>query len=80
MPPDPYYPAPNPPLDPLRHFRYEHLPVRLQAISGPICSLAAYMISELPPGPELSAGLRHLLEAKDCFVRAELDRPPDAQE
>lgn len=23
-------------------------------------------------GPELAAGLRHLLEAKDCFVRAAL--------
>ena len=25
-------------------------------------------------GPEFSAGLRKLLEAKDCFVRAALDR------
>ena len=24
-------------------------------------------------GPELTAGLRKLLEAKDCFVRAALD-------
>jgi hypothetical protein len=30
------------------------------------------MISDLPDGPELSAGLRKLLEAKDCFVRAAL--------
>jgi hypothetical protein len=28
------------------------------------------MISTLPDGPELTAGLRKLLEAKDCFVRA----------
>ena len=27
----------------------------------------------LPDGPEKSAGLRKLLEAKDCFVRAALD-------
>lgn len=27
------------------------------------------MIRELPDGPELTAGLRKLLEAKDCFVR-----------
>ncbi len=26
--------------------------------------------STLPEGPELTAGLRKLLEAKDCFVRA----------
>lgn len=27
----------------------------------------------LPDGPELTAGLRKLLEAKDCFVRAAVD-------
>lgn len=27
-------------------------------------------------GPELTAGLRKLLEAKDCFVRASLDTNP----
>ncbi|PRY56421.1 hypothetical protein B0I28_10970 [Glycomyces artemisiae] len=32
------------------------------------------MIAALPDGPELTAGLRKLLEAKDCFVRAALDR------
>jgi hypothetical protein len=32
------------------------------------------MLQTLPPGPELTAGLRKLLEAKDCFVRAKLDR------
>lgn len=30
------------------------------------------MIEVLPDGPELTAGLRKLLEAKDCFVRASL--------
>lgn len=34
---------------------------------------AACMIDVLPDGPELSAGLRHLLEAKDALVRASLD-------
>jgi hypothetical protein len=33
---------------------------------------AAAMIKRLPDGPELTAGLRKLLEAKDCFVRAHL--------
>ena len=30
------------------------------------------MAFDLPSGPEDSAGLRKLLEAKDCFVRAGL--------
>lgn len=32
--------------------------------------LAGLMLTWLPDGPELTAGLRKLLEAKDCFVRA----------
>jgi hypothetical protein len=31
------------------------------------------MVIALPDGPELTAGLRKLLEAKDCLVRAALD-------
>ena len=31
------------------------------------------MIEELPDGPELTVGLRKLLEAKDCFVRAAIE-------
>lgn len=57
-----------------RYFEYAHLPERLQAISRPCGDLAAEMITALPDGPELTAGLRKLLEAKDCFVRAALDR------
>jgi hypothetical protein len=34
------------------------------------------MIRDLPDGPELSAGLRKLLEAKDCFVRAAIGDAP----
>jgi hypothetical protein len=53
----------------LRHFEYDHLPDTLQAVSAPVCRLARQMAEELD-GPELMAGLRKLLEAKDCFVRA----------
>jgi hypothetical protein len=36
----------------------------------------AYRLEELlPAGPETTTGLRKLLEAKDCFVRAALDLP-----
>jgi hypothetical protein len=56
-----------------RYFDYDHLPEHLQAVSQPCHDLAEQMIAELPDGPELTAGLRKLLEAKDCLVRAALD-------
>jgi hypothetical protein len=53
-------------------FAYEHLPEHLQAISKPVGELAVEMVKALPDGQELAAGLRKLMEAKDCFVRAAL--------
>lgn len=50
-------------------FEYAHLPADLAAISKPFAELAADMVDRLPDGPELAAGLRKLLEAKDCCVR-----------
>jgi hypothetical protein len=61
-----------------RFFQFSHLPAGLQEISEPCCHLAEDMIMRLPDGPELTAGLRKLLEAKDCFVRQSL--PKDGQE
>lgn len=43
-------------------------------VSRPACELAEHYADTLPSGPELTVGLRKLLEAKDCFVRAALDR------
>jgi len=57
-----------------RYFAYGHLPPHLQAVSRACHDLAAEMIRVLPDGPELTSGLRKLLEAKDCFVRAALDK------
>ncbi len=57
----------------LVYFHYQHLPVKLQDVSKPFAELAYKMTDELPPGAEVSAGLRKLLEAKDCAVRAALD-------
>jgi len=51
-------------------FRYDHLPEQLQQVSQPFAELAVRMLVLCPDGPELSAGLRKLLEAKDCAVRA----------
>lgn len=56
----------------LKFFAYAHLPERLQSVSKPLGDLAQAMETMLPAGPEKSAGLRKLLEAKDCFVRAAL--------
>lgn len=55
-----------------RFFRYDHLPEPQATISQYSAALAEAMIQELPDGPELTTGLRKLLEAKDCFVRASL--------
>lgn len=48
------------------------LPPHLGSIAQAAERLAAEMVDALPDGPELTAGLRKLLEAKDCFVRAAL--------
>lgn len=56
----------------LGYFEYAHLPDHLQEVSRPCCELAHAMVAELPDGAELTAGLRKLLEAKDCFVRQAL--------
>ncbi|WP_456390253.1 hypothetical protein [Profundibacter sp.] len=57
----------------LKFFDYEHLPKHLEAISLPFYVLAWEMDRTLPSGAEKSAGLRKLLEAKDCMVRAALE-------
>jgi hypothetical protein len=57
----------------MKFFRYEHLKdVRTREISSESAKLAALMDEVLPDCAEKSAGLRKLLEAKDCFVRAAL--------
>ena len=57
----------------IKYFSYEHLPAKLQEVSKPIAELAKLMEETLPDGAEKSAGMRKLLEAKDCFVRAKLE-------
>lgn len=56
----------------MKFFAYEHLPEKLQEISKPICDVAREYESSIPNSAEKSAGLRKLLEAKDCLVRAAL--------
>ena len=54
----------------LQHFEYRHLPEHLQKVSKLYHDMAHAAIEALPMCAELMAGLRKLLEAKDCFVRA----------
>lgn len=56
----------------MKHFSFSHLPAHLQEVSKPIGELATLMNETLPDGAEKTAGLRKLLEAKDCLVRAKL--------
>jgi len=58
----------------MRYFAYNYLPRNLQDVPREIKVTADFMNDFLPDGAEKSAGLRKLLEAKDCFVRAELDK------
>jgi hypothetical protein len=56
----------------LEFFAYEHLPAPLQPISKQCWELAYSMADTLEDSAELTTGMRKLLEAKDCFVRAKL--------
>jgi hypothetical protein len=53
-----------------RFFEYKHLPQPLGNIANLCSVLKDRMLDELEDDPELTVGLRKLLEAKDCFVRA----------
>lgn len=57
----------------VRYFGYGHLPAHLQPVSQAVHDIMQDIVDLVPDGPELTAGLRKLLEAKDCFVRAVLD-------
>lgn len=57
----------------LKLFKFEHLPEELQQISKQCSELAHIMVEQCNHTPELTVGLRKLLEAKDCFVRTKLD-------
>jgi len=59
----------------LKNFKYDHLPPFLQDISKPFHDLANDLVNTITLDgagneEELKFGLRKLLEAKDCAVRA----------
>lgn len=55
------------------YFEYQHLPERLAEVSKEIHDVALKLIRHLPAGGETYEGLRNLLVAKDCLVRAAMD-------
>lgn len=58
------------------YFAFDHLregPMR--DASRNVAEVAQSMVDNLPDSPELTVGLRKLLEAKDCFVRCALALP-----
>lgn len=61
----------------MQFFAYAHLPPHLQEISKPFGDLAQQIVDVLPANAERAAGLRKLLEAKDCIVRAKLYKEPE---
>ena len=68
----------------MQYFAYSHLPPELGKVSKEFSDLAHWMVANLPRNPERSAGLRKLLEAKDCAVRTRrtlpyLEEPNDAR-
>ena len=60
----------------MQFFKFEHLPAHLQEPSRACAALAQQIDDSLPEGTEKTAGLRKLLEANDCFVRAKLEGTP----
>lgn len=56
----------------MRFFKYDHLPEHVQVVSRPFGDLARDIDKTVPDSAEKSMGLRKLLEAKDCIVRAGL--------
>lgn len=56
----------------LKFFSFHHLPLHLQEVSKQFYKLADWLSANVNEGGELTTGLRKLLEAKDCAIRASL--------
>lgn len=64
--------GPGMPAPIMRYFNNVHLSDDLRPFAERCEELAEWVDETLPDNAEKSAGLRKLLEAKDCFVRAAL--------
>ena len=65
----------HPAIEAIRqYFTFNHLPPHLKPVSEECSKLADFIVDVAKlDGPEATIGLRKLLEAKDCFVRAALN-------
>ena len=64
----------------LEFFEYKHLPLHLQEVSKPFNLLANKIDKTYKSSAERTAGLRKLLEAKDCIVRCAVKYTKDIKE
>lgn len=58
----------------LQFFAYAHLPEHLQEISKPFAALALEIVEKLPGNAQRELALQKLIEAKDCAVRAKVQK------
>ena len=58
----------------MQFFSFSHLPEHLQDVSSRFYRLAEYIQTALPAGSEQTTALRKLIEAKDCAVRARIQK------
>lgn len=68
---------PTMPSNVSQFFTYAHLSGALKIVSKNISTLALWLEKFVPDSAEKSTGMRKLLEAKDCFVRAALGINPE---
>lgn len=54
----------------LQFFSRSYADRDIHEVSAQCAELADYMAEMLPPNPETTAGLRKLLEARECFMRS----------
>lgn len=64
----------------LQFFNATAYPDNIKTVTLPIALLAHAMATELPVCEETATGLRKLLEAQDCFVRAAILRTANTAE
>ena len=53
----------------MEHFNIDGMSRVQQRIARPYLKVAEQMIDELTPSAEVAAGLRKLLESRDCMMR-----------
>lgn len=56
-----------------KHFKFDHLPPFLGAVSQPFAHMASWLLDTLPDCDQRDVAVQKLLEAKDAAVRARLD-------